>query len=223
MRSRWNAPTPMPTFSNRKEGGRLLAGRLAARGYVHPVVLALSRGAMPVGYEIARALGASLELLSVKTGEDGRSAPRWSPELARRVLESELDMRSAPTGARAENPQHDGGGSGAVTCLQRGDGARIEILDRSVILVDDWIVCGKAVLSVLPDLRRGHPRRIVLATPVAALDACPELERELDELFWLSRPARGVAPEGAYASLEEITDATVIALLDRAALRSPGA
>ena len=213
----------MPTFSSRKEGGQLLAGRLASRGYVQPVVLALSRGAMPVGYEIAQALVASLELLSVQTGEDGRSAPRWSPELARLVLESGRDPRSPTTGARAEEPQHDGEGSGASTCLQRGDGARIEIRDRSVILVDDWIACGQPVLSVLADLRRRHPRRIVLATPVASLDACPELERELDELFWLSRLARGVAPEGAYAALEEITDATVIALLDRAALRSPGA
>jgi putative phosphoribosyl transferase len=211
----------MPAFLNRKEGGQLLSGRVAFRGYVRPVVLAASRGGVIIGYEVARALGAPLGLLASKTfAEDSPAAPRWSPELARRVLEPGHEPGSSPGGRCAEERRHTVFSGAACTCLHRGEGPPLEIRDRSVILVDDWIECGQAVLSVLPDLRRGRPRRIVLATPVAVLDCCPELEREVDELFWLRRPARGATREETYTALEPVTDATLIALLDRAALWS---
>lgn len=211
----------MNIFTNRREAGQLLSGLLASRRYARPVVLALSSGGVPVGYEIARALGAPLGLLS--STPTGGEAPvrRWSPELARRALDPALEPRRDPRGPGIERDQ-EGVPECSCSSLRRVEGPRLEVAGCTVILADEWVACAEPVVSGLSDLRRRRPRRIVLATPVAPLDAGPVLERAFDEVFCLSRPEHGADPATSYSNPEQITDASVIALLDRAALPGRG-
>jgi putative phosphoribosyl transferase len=208
----------MVPFENRREAGRELARRLTAfEDRDDVLVLGLPRGGVPVAAEVARALRVPLDVLVVrKLGVPGHE------ELAMGAV--------ASGGARVLNDAivHDLGVDDAtlerVTREQRaevqrrerafrGDRPPPDLRDRTVLLVDDGIATGATMRSAVAALRASLPRRLVVATPVAAPEAAALLGKEADEVICLATPMDFLAVGRWYRDFPQTTDDEVRALL----------
>lgn len=217
MREPESSPEPLP---DRRAAGERLAIRLLEYRDQEPVVLALPRGGVPVGYEIARRLGAPLDVLIVRKvgapsnpeyglGAVVEGGTRYLDEP--RVRAAGLTMRDLqPTIARelAEVARR--------AREFRGDRKPVEVQGRSVILVDDGVATGGTVLAVLRALRSRQPRRIVLALGVAPEDTVARLRKEVDDLVVLLVPRVFFAVGEWYHRFSQVSDAEVRTLLERA-------
>lgn len=209
-------------FADRAEAGRRLAERLVALGLERPVVLALPRGGVPVGFAIAEALRAPLDLVLVrKIGAPGQ------PELAigavvdgsrpetvlnfsilrhlqvpERWLEAETERQLAEIERRRER------------YFQGRDRALVE--GCTAIVVDDGIATGATMEAALHATRRARPKSLVLAVPVAPPDTLGRLAREADHTVCLEQPSGFMAVGAFYEDFTQVEDETVIELLRRA-------
>jgi len=208
-------------FRNRVEAGRRLAAELtnyADRPDV--LVLALPRGGVPVGYEVARALHAPLDVFLVrKLGVPGR------PELAMgaiasggtRVLNEELlGMLSVPPRRIAEVAQREQRELDRRKRLYRGSRLPPEIREKTVILVDDGLATGSTMRAAVLALRQLQPARIVVAVPVGAKQTCAEFESEADETICATTPEPFHAVGAWYDNFDPTSDDEVRRLLARA-------
>lgn len=181
-------------FYNRTQAGRLLAQKLKPNYADRPDVsiLALPRGGVPVGYEIAEALHAPLDICIVrKLGVPGHQ------ELAMgaialggtRVLNKDLvwSLRISPI-AIAHVTEREKRELERRDRLYRGSRPAPDLRDRIVIVVDDGIATGSTLKAALSAIAQQLPKGIVVAVPVAPSDVCQELERELDEVVCLLTP-----------------------------------
>ncbi len=209
-------------FPDRTEAGRCLAQLLLGFKDQHPVVLALPRGGVPVGFEIARALAAPLDLILVrKIGAPyreelaiGAIADGEQPELVTdRGLIDYLDV----TSEYLEQAR-----SRALEEIERrrrvwfGDRRPIDVAGCTAIVVDDGIATGATMRVALRSIRRRKPARLVLAVPVAPPDTLKELREEVDETICLDTPADFSAVGQFYERFPQLRDEEVTALLDRA-------
>ena len=217
------------TFADRVEAGRALAERLLPLHLPAPiVVLALPRGGVPVGAEVARALGAPLDLLLVR-----KIGVPWQRELAvaavaegeppdividdevQRVtgvstayIEAQAQLELQEIARRRQFYLHGRAAVGVVGC--------------TAIVIDDGIATGTTVRAALRALRRRHPARLVLAVPVAPADTLAALRREVDQLVCLSQPRPFHAVGQHYDEFHQVGDDEVIAALDMARLPAQG-
>src|SRR5689334_13284635 len=180
-------------FHDRFDAGRQLAAPLDQySGRSDVIVLALPRGGVPVGYEVARALGAPLDVLVVrKLGVPGRE------ELAMGALASggalvfnddvvfglgipdEVVGRVVST-QRLELARREE--------LYRGDRPPLAVAGRTVILVDDGLATGATMRAAIEGLRQLGPARIVVGVPIAAATTCDDLRAEVDDVVCASTP-----------------------------------
>ncbi len=211
-------------FRDRTEGGRLLAEKLteyANRPDV--IVLALPRGGVPVGFEVAKALRAPLDVLIVrKLGVPGQ------PELAMgaiasggiRVLNEELlkhypiseeEIEAVAAQEQKELERRER--------LYHGDRPTPEVRGRTVILVDDGIATGTTMRSAVEALKKQQPASVVIAVPVAAEATCEEFRRLKDHVVFtcLAAPKPFFAVGLWYEQFPQTTDEEVRNLLERAA------
>jgi putative phosphoribosyl transferase len=211
-------------FQNRVEAGQLLAEELkeyANRSDV--LVLALPRGGVPVGYEVAKALHAPLDVLIVrKLGVPGQE------ELAMgaiagggvRVMNedvlpflsiSEKEVEEVVTREQMELERREK--------LYRGDRPAPEITGKTVILVDDGIATGTSMRSAVEVLSRQRPAKLIIAVPVAASSTCEEFNRPADQetCICLQTPEPFYAVGLWYEDFSQTTDHEVRDLLDAAA------
>src|SRR2546429_63803 len=185
-------------FRDRAEAGRLLGerlGPLAGRGDV--VVLALPRGGVPVAREVARALGAPLDVFLVrKLGLPGQ------PELAMgaiasggtRVLNEELVRELRLDDALIERvAEREEAELVRREQAYRGERPPPDLRDRTVVLVDDGLATGATMRAAVAAVRSREPERVVVAVPTAPPHALNELRPEVGELVWL------IAPDPFYA------------------------
>ncbi len=195
-------------FADRQDAGRQLAERLAHRHDADPVVLALPRGGVPVGYEIAVRLDAPLDVLLVRK----LGAPGF-PELGvgavvdgtppqRFLNERVIEAVQPPPGYLAAEEQRQLQALVERRRLFRRDRPALPLRGRSVILVDDGIATGGTVRVALQALAQSGARSIVLAVP--------------ENLVCLLMPAGFQAVGQYYANFDQTEDDEVIALLDRA-------
>ncbi|HEU4451845.1 MAG TPA: phosphoribosyltransferase [Longimicrobium sp.] len=209
-------------FRDRAEAGRRLAERLSAyAGRDDVVVLALPRGGVPVAYPVAHALGAPLDVLVVrKLGVPGQEEVAMGALASGGVrILNEPVVRALRIPAQAiervaarealELERREG--------VYRGARAPAVVQGRTVILVDDGIATGSNVRAAVQSLRQLKPARIVVASPVCSVEACRELEREVDEVLCLLQPQPLGSVSLAYASFPQTTDLQVWTLLKRAA------
>lgn len=187
-------------------------------------MLALPRGGVPVGFEIARALHAPLDVFLVrKLGFPGQE------ELAigaiasggARLLNSEMIQTLGISPAMVETiAQKESQELERREQLYRGNTAALDVPGHTVIVVDDGMATGYSMRVAVQALRREGPREIFVAVPVASSNACREVEKEADALVCLYTPPDFFAVGQWYRNFHQVTDAEVRNLLDRASRTS---
>ncbi len=205
-------------FADRHAAGRELGARLLELSPQDPVVLGLARGGVPVAFEVARAIGAPLEVFVVrKIGAPGNpeygigavaegGALVIDDRAVHRLLVSEDELRGAVAHARAELSQR----------LARYRDARPapDLQDRVVIVVDDGLATGGTARAALRAVRAQRPARLILAVPVGAADTVAALREEADEVVCLREPAPFWAVGAWYEDFRPTSDAEIEQLLD---------
>ena len=206
-------------FADRSEAGGLLARELARFATEAPVVLALPRGGVPIGFEIARALSAPLDIVRVR-----KIGAPFQPELA---LGAVVDGSSPETVINREVAEHFQIEDSYVAEAARQQLEEIErrrqlylanrtaaeIAGRTAIVVDDGIATGATMEAALRATRRRGPKRSVLATPVAPADTIERLRPEVDEVVCLAMPQNFGAIGTFYRDFRQLSDDDVIRLL----------
>jgi putative phosphoribosyl transferase len=209
----------LPLFKDRRDAGRQLADAVAALELERAIVLALPRGGVPVGYEIARRLNLPLDLALVRK----IGAPGY-PELglgavvdgsAPQLVLNEAIVRALdpPRDYLAEEKRRQLAEIERRRKLYRGDRPAPDLAGRSVVIVDDGIATGGTVRVVLQAVAHAQAARTIVAVPVAPAEMVPELEREADALICLATPEPFRAVGLAYEDFTQTSDTEVIALL----------
>jgi predicted phosphoribosyltransferase len=211
-------------FANRRQAGEMLGQALARyRDDPDVVVLALPRGGVPVAYEVARALGAPLDVFIVrKLGMPGHE------EFAMGAIATGGVMVINPDLAGAGLPQHvvDAVAARERTELERrerlyrSERAPLRLAGRIAILVDDGLATGSTMLAAATAVKQQQPKKVIVAVPVAAAQTCSALRAVVDEVLCGYTPEPFHAVGLWYDDFAQTTDAEVHALLDAA--RSAG-
>ena len=206
-----------PIFVDRAAAGRRLAERLARYRDEDPIVLALPRGGVPVGAEVARSLGAPLDVfVSRKLGAPGQ------PELGigavaqggTRILNKDIvEQIGIPQEYLEEVTRRELVEVDRRLRLLRGERPEPEIRDRTAILVDDGLATGVTARAAARALRERGPRRLVLAVPVCPPRTARLLAPEVDDLVCLHMPQDFYAVGLWYRDFEQTTDDEVVELL----------
>ena len=213
-------------FRDRRAAGIRLATQLEPLRDARPVVVALPRGGVPVGFEVAQALHAPLDVLAVRK----LGAPLW-PELAvGAVAEEDVGILDPQMAARTGMTQADlervlDWESEELRRRVRAyrDGRPpVPLAGRTVIVVDDGLATGLSDLAAVRALRRRGARRIVVASPVGSSEAIALLREEADRVVCATVPPQLDGVGRWYEDFSEVTDAEVVALL-AAAHRGDGA
>ena len=206
-------------FRDRAEAGRLLAAKLTDYANQPDVlVLALPRGGVPVGHEVARVLNAPLDVFLVRKlgvpgheelamgaiasggvlvlNDDVVQSLRIPRELIDHVAEREKqELERREREYRDERPEP-------------------EVKGKTVILVDDGLATGSTMRAAISALRQSQPARIVVAVPTASPDICQEFRAEVDEIVCALTPAPFYAVGLWYENFQQTTDEEVRDLLE---------
>ncbi len=207
-------------FRDRADAGQLLAAELLSLHKLpeNSIVLALPRGGVPVGFEVASAVQAPLDVVGVR-----KVGVPWQPELAMgavagasvEVLDWDLitqlniaqaDIDAAIRAERIEVRRREE--------LYRGGRRTPEIRSKNVVLVDDGLATGSTMLVAVRFARTRKPKKITVAVPVGTEEACKRISREVDDLVCLATPAIFTAVGEWYTDFHPVTDEEVQRLLE---------
>lgn len=185
----------MNLFVDRYQAGQALAANLGKyAGRDDALVLALPRGGVPVGFEVARTLDLPLDVFLVgKLGVPGNQELAMgavaaqglcvlNDEIVKKLRISKDDIFRAARAEYAKLVRREG--------VYRGDRRPVDVANQTAILVDDGLATGASMRAAIQALRQSHPARVVVAVPVAAAEACQEVSYEADETIC------AVTPEG---------------------------
>jgi putative phosphoribosyl transferase len=203
-------------FADRAEAGRGLADALERFRDDTPVVLAIPRGGVVVGAEVARRLGAPLDVVVPR-----KIRAPGNPELGLgavahgvRVLDEVLISRLGVTASYVEDEtSRQIGEIERRERVYRRDRPATIVRGRPAIVVDDGIATGGTALAALRWTRSQGPSRVVLAVPVAPRATVRRMEREADEVVVLATPEPFLAVGEWYARFDQTSDEEVIRLL----------
>lgn len=213
-------------FRDRRDAGQQLATKLAAyAGRNDVLVLALPRGGVPVGYEVAHALGVPLDVVTVRKlgvpdqpelamgaiASGGATFLNKDVLLAKQVTDTALHKIEKRERTELERREK----------LYRGTRrSALEIRGKTVILVDDGIATGASMRAAIKALRSRSPARVVIAVPVGPADTMARLKQAADELVCVLTSVEFLAIGQFYLDFDQTTDADVRRLLDEASKTS---
>lgn len=214
---------PISLFRDRADAGRQLAKSVRKLGLGDVVVLAIPAGGVPVGAELAKALGAPLDLIIVRkvqfpwSTEAGFGAVvsdgtvfigSYGATLPREVVEAQVEKAKRLVHHRVEE--------------FLGDRLPLDVAGKDVLLVDDGLATGSTMLAAVQSLRRRHPRKVIVAVPTASSTAIQLLKAEVDELvaLYIHPPNLPFAVASSYESWHDLTDDEVKQLLAQAQERA---
>ncbi len=211
----------MPLFENRRDAGQKLAQKLLK--YVHQpqvIVLGLPRGGVPVAFEVAKALHAPLDIFLVrKLGVPGQEELAFGAIASGgvRVLNQSL-IRSLeiPPQVIAAITQQEQQELERRERAYRGNRPKPNLLNRTVLLVDDGLATGASMRAAVVALREQHPARIIVAVPTAATEACAEFAKIVDEMICAETPDPFWGVGMWYYDFAPTSDEEVSALLEEA-------
>lgn len=214
-------------FRDREDAGRHLATELQEyAGRDDVLVLALPRGGVPVGYEVARALDAPLDVFLVRKlgvpGHEELAMGAISTGGVRVMNEQVLAMVPVSEQAIAAVAAQEERELERREREYRGDRPVPELEGRTVILVDDGLATGSTMRAAVLAVRAHEPGRLVVAVPVAAAETCDEFRSDVDEIVCAITPEPFVAVGLWYDDFGQTTDDEVKKLLG-AAPNAPGA
>jgi putative phosphoribosyl transferase len=204
-------------FDDRRDAGRQLAEALADYRDEDVVVLAIPRGGVEVGFQVARALDADFSLVVVRKlpfpdnpeagfgaiAEDGSTvvAERATYGLGRDTIERVAEFQREEIERR-------------VQVLRRGKPLP-DLKGRTVILVDDGIAMGSTMRASIQLIKEQGAGRIVVATPVASWWVAQEIEAMVDQVVVLTKPASFRAVAQVYQEWYDVPDTKVLEILDK--------
>ncbi|WP_327118506.1 phosphoribosyltransferase family protein [Streptomyces sp. NBC_01341] len=207
-------------FTDRADAGRQLAEALRHLELRDPVVLGLPRGGVPVAYEVARALGAPLDVIVVRKlgvphhpelgfGAIGEGGVRViSDEIVRHAGVREAQVRSVERAEEAELLRR--------AAAYRAGRTRLPLHGRAVVVVDDGVATGATARAACQVVRAQGAAYVALAVPVASPDVAARLGEDVDEIVCLSTPVLFSAVGEWYRDFSQTSDEEVVALLARA-------
>ena len=209
-------------FRDRRDAGRQLAALLARyAGRSDTLVLALPRGGVPVGYEIARSIAAPLELFLVRKlglpGHEEFAMGAIASGDVRYINQNVIGQLHIPrevVNAVSRKEQEE---LRRREQLYRGHRRPVEVSGKTVILVDDGLATGASMRAAITALKQHKPGRIVVAVPAAAPDICREVGEQVDEIICAVTPDPFYAVGLWYRQFSQTTDEEVRDLLSRAA------
>ncbi len=213
----------MKPFKDRNQAGELLAERLVELGYdrePHLLVFALPRGGVPVAYPVARRLRAPLDVWVVrKLGTPGHEELAMgaiasgggrvlNPEIVESLQISADTILTIERLQQAELKRREQ--------LYRGHKPFPDLTGKTVLLVDDGLATGATMKAAIAAAQRQHPKRLVVAVPVAPPDTVAEVQSLVDEVVCLETPAFFQAVGLWYEHFPQTSDEEVLALLQAA-------
>lgn len=201
-------------FEDRDDAARQLVAALQPLGLLHPLVLAIPRGAVPMAAYIAAALEGELDVVLVrKLGAPG------NPEFAVGAVDEHGEMLLTPAAARLPDVYLEQARDEALQTLEarreRYTPGRLPIAPagREVVVVDDGAATGATMVAALRAVARQEPARLVAAVPVASPDAFTLIAAEADAVVCLQQPADFYAVGQYYRHFTQVDDAQVQACL----------
>ena len=213
------------TFTDRAEAGRLLAETLRAyAGRDDVIVLGLPRGGVPVAHEVARALGAPLDVFIVRklgvpgfeelaAGAIASGGVRVvNEDVVRALPNADAIIESVTTREKAELERREQS--------YRDGRAPPNLRNQIVILVDDGLATGATMRAAVKALRQSGAAKIVVAVPVGPPETCREIQAEADEVVCAIAPEFFRAVGQYYQDFSQTTDEEVRELLASAAKRN---
>jgi predicted phosphoribosyltransferase len=203
-------------FLDRADAGRKLAGALERFRSRSPVVLALPRGGVPVGLEVARALGAPLDVIDARKlgapGHEELAVGAIAPGavyvdrlLVRRLGVSAAYLEQITTAEGRELERRER--------LYRSGRPPLDVEGRVVILVDDGLATGATARAAVASLRQRRPAQVILAVPVGAPETVARLREVADDVVCLDTPPDFRAVSLAYRDFSPTSDAEVVSCL----------
>jgi predicted phosphoribosyltransferase len=207
---------PKP-FRDRRDAGRQLASKLAFYSEPNSVVLALPRGGVPVGYEVARALEAPLDIFLVrKLGVPGHEELAMGAVASGGVSVLNKDVVDAlgiPQSIIEKVAAREIEELNRRERLYRGGRPAPDIQGRTVIAVDDGLATGATMRAAIQALRLPQPARVVVAVPIASPEICEALRSEADDVVCAMTAEPFVAVGNWYEDFTQTTDDEVQRLL----------
>lgn len=208
-------------YPDRHVAGRMLAEHLMHyRDQEDGLVLALPRGGVPVGFEVARALNIPLDVMVVrKLGYPGHDEFAMGAVASGgvQVVNEALSFREpGMSDALNEVAQRELRELARREAIYRNQRPPLSLLGKVIILVDDGLATGSSMRAALAAVKAQRPRRVVIAVPVAPPRTCQQLAAEVDELVCPSQPEPFEAVGLSYRDFDQTSDEEVRVLLANA-------
>jgi predicted phosphoribosyltransferase len=206
-------------FKNREEAGKKLAEKLSKYKGKESIIVAIPRGGVVIGYEVAESLGAKLDfVITRKLGfpsdsetamgaiaQDGSVVLDKEGINYMRVSEKELDKIKTQELKEISRRLK----------VYRGKRESPVFKDKIVIVVDDGVATGLTALAAIRFLKKTHPKKIVFAVPTGPSEVLNEIGREVDEVIVVETPYPFFAISGVYEDFPQVSDKEIIDLLKK--------